>query len=57
MVPSQIKTIYLTDAEVERLAEILDRDFVPTPALRRVLARLADPDRQPPRLKWKVTAA
>ena len=57
MWPNQINTIYLTDAEVERLAEILDRDFVPTPALHTVLARLADPKRRPPRLRWKKTAA
>jgi hypothetical protein len=49
--------IELTDAEVERLAEILDRGFTPTPALRRALSRLADPKRRPPRLHWKETAA
>lgn len=49
--------IDLTDAEVERLAEILDRGFSPTPALREVLSRLADPKRQPPRLHWKETVA
>jgi hypothetical protein len=49
--------IDLTDAEVERLAEILDRGFSPTPALREALSRLADPKRRPPRLRWKKTAA
>jgi uncharacterized protein (DUF1778 family) len=49
--------IDLTDAEVERLAEILDRGFAPTPALRMALSRLADPKRRPPRLHWKETAA
>ena len=49
--------IDLTEAEVERLATILDRGFSPTPALREALARLADPERRPPRLHWKETAA
>lgn len=49
--------IELTDAEVERLAEILDRGFSPTPALRKALSRLADPNRRPPRIRWKDTAA
>lgn len=52
-----VTRIDLTDAEVERLAEILDRGFSPTPALRKALARLAEPNRQPPRLQWKETAA
>lgn len=49
--------IDLTDAEVERLAEILERGFSPTPALRKALSRLADPKRRPPRLHWKETVA
>jgi hypothetical protein len=49
--------IDLTEAEVERLAEILDRGFSPTPALREALSRLADPKRQPPQLHWKKTAS
>lgn len=49
--------IVLSKPEVERLAEILDRGFAPTPALRRVLSNLADPERKPPRLTWKKTAA
>jgi hypothetical protein len=49
--------IELTDAEVERLAEILERGFSPTPALRKALSRLADPKRRPPRLHWKETVA
>lgn len=49
--------IDLTDAEVGRLAEILDRGFSPTPALREALSRLADPKRRPPRLRWKKTEA
>ena len=49
--------IELTDAEVERLAEILERGFSPTSALRKALSRLADPERRPPRLHWKETVA
>lgn len=49
--------IDLTQAEVERLAEILDGGFSPTPALRKALSRLADPKRRPPRLRWKESAA
>jgi hypothetical protein len=52
-----IGRIDLTEAEVERLAEILDRGFSPTPALRKALSRLADPKRRPPRLHWKETSA
>jgi len=48
--------IKLTDAEVERLAEILSSDFTPTPALLEALSRLADPNRQPPRIRWKDAA-
>ncbi|HEX4961603.1 MAG TPA: hypothetical protein VF173_12240 [Thermoanaerobaculia bacterium] len=51
-----VTQIVLTDAEAERLAEILARGFSPTPALSRALTRLAEPDRQPPRLQWKETA-
>jgi uncharacterized protein (DUF1778 family) len=49
--------IELTDAEVARLAEILDRGFSPPPALRKALLRLADSKRRPPRLHWKDSAA
>jgi hypothetical protein len=49
--------IDLTKAEAERLAEILARGFAPTPALRKALSRLADPNRRPPRLKWKEISA
>ncbi len=49
--------IALSDTEVERLAEIFDRGFALTPALRSVLSNLADPQRKPPRLTWKKTAA
>lgn len=54
---SPIGRIDLTDAEVDRLAEILDQGFSPTPALREALSRLADPKRQPPRLHWKKAEA
>lgn len=52
---SVLERIELTDAEVERLAEILDRGFSPPPALRKSLARLAESKRRPPRLRWKDT--
>jgi len=52
-----MERILLTDAEVERLAEILDRGFSPTPALREALSRLADPNRRPPQLHWKEPTA
>jgi hypothetical protein len=54
---SIVERIDLTDAEVERLAEILDRGFTPTLALRKALSHLADPKRRPPRLHWKATSA
>jgi hypothetical protein len=49
--------IELTDSEVERLADALDRGFSPTPALRKVLSRLAEAKRKPPKLRWKSGAA
>jgi len=54
---SVVGRIELTDAEVERLAEILDRGFSPSPALRQALSRLAVSKRRPPRLRWKDTTA
>jgi hypothetical protein len=48
-----LERIVLTDAEVERLAEILNRGFSPTPALREALARLSDPERKPPPLSGR----
>jgi hypothetical protein len=45
--------IELTDPEVERLAEILNRAFSPTPALRKALWRLKNPKRRPPELRWR----
>ena len=54
---SAMARIDLTDTEAKRLAEILDRGFSPTPALRKALSRLADPERRPPRLRWKDTVA
>jgi ribosomal protein S13 len=47
----------LSDTEVERLAEILDRGYSPPPALRKALSRLAESKRRPPRLHWKDAAA
>jgi uncharacterized protein (DUF1778 family) len=51
-----VRRIELTDAEVERLAEILDRGFSPPPDLRKALSRLAESKRRPPQLHWKDTA-
>jgi len=49
--------VALTDDEVSRLAEVLDRGFVLSPALRAALANLASTKRRPPKLRWKKTAA
>jgi hypothetical protein len=53
---SAVGRIQLSDAEVERLAEILDRGFSPPPALRKALSRLAEPKRRQPQLHWKDSA-
>ncbi len=50
-------SVALSAAEVERLAEALDRGTVPTPAMRRALSSLADPEREPPRLIWDKAEA
>jgi hypothetical protein len=47
----------LDDEEVQRLAEILDRGYAPTPALRKALSRLGSARRRPPRLRWKDAAS
>lgn len=47
----------LSDEELTRLADVLDRGFRPTPALRRALSHVAGPARKPPRLRWKRKAA
>lgn len=52
-----IERIDLEEVEVEQLAEILDRNFSPPPALRRALSCLADPERQPPQLNWNEIEA
>lgn len=44
--------IELTADEARRLAAILDRPFDPPPALLDALARLADPNRSAPVLRW-----
>lgn len=50
--PDAIATrLALTEEEVERLADVLARRFAPTPAMRTVLANLADPKRKPPTLR------
>lgn len=53
--PSQqlMTRIRLDEDQVRRLAEILDRGFSPTPAFRKVLESLADPEHQPPEPKWR----
>ncbi|HSS75876.1 MAG TPA: hypothetical protein VLV54_03945 [Thermoanaerobaculia bacterium] len=53
---SVVERIELSDSEVERLAEILNRGFSPPPALRKALSRLAEPTRRPPQLHWKDSA-
>ncbi len=50
-------SIKLSDAEVQRLAEVLDRGFSPTPVLRKTLSRLADAKRRPPKLCWSDSTA
>jgi hypothetical protein len=45
--------IVLSDSEVERLAAALNRGFLPTPALRKALSRLAATKRKPPKLRWR----
>jgi hypothetical protein len=52
-----VERIELTEAEIKRLAEILDGGFSPSPALRKALSRLAESTRRPPRLVWKDHAA
>jgi hypothetical protein len=49
--------VALSDAEVARLADVLDRGFDPPPALRKALSNLANTKRRAPRLRWKKTAA
>ena len=49
---SVVERLVLSDAEVERLASILDGGFDPTPALRAALANLAQAPRRPPSLHW-----
>lgn len=52
-----IGRIELKDSEAGRLADVLDRGFSPTPALRKALSRLAEAKRSPPKLRWKGGAA
>jgi hypothetical protein len=46
----------LNDAEALRLADLLERGFVPSPALCAALANLAQSPRLPPPLDWPPTA-
>lgn len=50
--PSAGERLALQDAEIERLAAILDQGFDPPPALRAALANLAQSPRRPPSLRW-----
>lgn len=45
--------VELTDEETQRLAEILQGGYAPTPHLRRALASLSKASRRPPRLDWQ----
>lgn len=47
-----VTRLALSAEETRRLAEILDRDFDPPPALLESLKRLADPGRKAPELTW-----
>jgi hypothetical protein len=48
--------ITLSDEELRQLAEVLERPFEPTPALRKVLGNLAHSSRRPPKIRWKSGA-
>lgn len=43
----------LSDEEVEKMAEILNRNFAPSESLRESLRRITDPDRRPPEIEWR----
>ncbi len=45
----------LSDAELERLASILEQGFDPPPALRSALANLVQAPRRLPSLRWPVS--
>ena len=47
----------LTDDETRRLAQILEQEFAPPPALLASLRRLADPNRTTPELTWSDAPA
>jgi hypothetical protein len=48
--------LVLTDIEVEHLTAVLDRPFAPSSDLRAALRSLANPNRRPPKLRWKKKA-
>ena len=54
---TELPALLLSDDEVERLGVVLERPFEPTPAMRTVLASLAEPRRHAPKLRWKKSAA
>lgn len=45
--------LQLSQTEVEKLAEIMGREFRPSAKLRDSLLRIAAPDRQPPPIEWR----
>ncbi|MFO0629315.1 MAG: hypothetical protein U0325_27310 [Polyangiales bacterium] len=54
---ASLPRLALTDDEARRLASALDAPFAPSPALQASLARLADPRRAPPRVRWPRSGA
>jgi len=54
-VKAPLPTLALTSDEAERLKVALEQPFVPTSALRLLLAALADPEPRAPRLRWTET--
>lgn len=51
-----LEPLPLSDTEVQRLADVLERPFKPSPGLRKALAHLASTTRRPPTLRWKKRA-
>lgn len=47
------KPMLLSDGEIEKLSEILNKEFHPSPSLRKSLQHIADPDRSPPHIEWR----
>lgn len=47
-----LESVKLSPREFEKLAQVLDRSFEPTPAMRGVLEELARADHSAPKVKW-----